>query len=311
MVADVGGTNTRIGLYDPREGTLRAVKSFTNRDYRGLEEVIDCWLAELAEPAPATCCIAVAAPLSGDQVAMVNIDWSFSRSGIARRFGIERACWINDFQANAYALPHLTTCQRVQLYPGRDGASGKLATVGPGTGLGGATLEWVAGQPHACACEPGHMGLAFATPEELELCRALEHAAGEIYAELLVSGPGLQRIYRALGRVRDQPADSGLAPADISGRALEGTDPLCRAALETFCALLGSICGDFVLANGAYGGLYLAGGIIPRMPDFLADSTFHRRFTRKGSMVDVLEAVPVNIVTAPHPGLLGAAHAPL
>ncbi len=311
MVADIGGTNTRLALFDPGTGALRCVKTYINREYLHLEDVIARWLADLDEPAPTACCLAVAAPLSTDHVAMVNMDWSFSRSEIARRFGMQQAGWLNDFQANAHALPHLSGEERRLLHPGRDGASGKLAVVGPGTGLGGATLEWAAGLPHACPCEPGHMGLACATPEERELFRRLAPSGGEIYAELLVSGPGLQRIYRGLGEVRDQQTDSTLSPADISGRALIEEDALCTASLATFCALLGSVCGDFVLANGAYGGLYLAGGIVPRMVDFLESSAFHRRFTHKGALAATLGDVPVHVVTAPHPGLLGAAYAPL
>ena len=311
MVADIGGTNTRIALFDPETETLRAVTTYINREYPHLEDVIARWLADLEEPAPIACCIAVAAPLSMDRITMVNMDWSFSRGKIAQRFGMQQAGWLNDFQANAHALPHLSGEERRLLHPGKDGASGKLATVGPGTGLGGATLEWAAGLPHACPCEPGHMGLAFATPEELELFRRLAPSGGEIYAELLVSGPGLQRIYRGLGEVRDLQTDHSLSPADISGRALKGTDTLCLASLETFCALLGSVCGDFVLANGAFGGLYLAGGIVPRMVDFLEGSAFHRRLTAKGAMAATLEDVPVHVVTAPQPGLIGAAYAPL
>ena len=311
MVADIGGTNTRIALFDPEASKLRAVRTYINRDYLQLEDVIARWLADLDEPAPTACCIAVAAPLSSDRVTMVNMDWSFSRSDIIRRFGMQQAGWVNDFQANAHALPHLSGEERRLLHPGRDGATGKLAVVGPGTGLGGATLEWAAGFPHACPCEPGHMGLAFATPEERELFRRLAPSDGEIYAELLVSGPGLQRIYRGLGEVRDQQTDSALSPEEISGRALRAEDTLCTASLETFCALLGSVCGDFVLANGAYGGVYLAGGIVPRMMDFLENSAFHRRLTHKGALAEPLGDVPVHVVTAPHPGLLGAAHAPL
>jgi len=229
---------------------------------------------------------------------------------MARRFGFTTLGWINDFQGIAYSLPHLGSADRQLLHGGHSEVQGKLATIGPGTGLGGATLEIVAGTPMARACEPGHMGLAMATTLELEIARLLQAQHGEIHAELLVSGPGLQRLYRVLAQIRGVTVDP-LTPADISSRALAGRDELCVLTLNTFCALLGSVCGDFVLAGGAYGGLYLAGGIIPRMVPFLRTSSFAPRFREKGAMGDLLADVPLYAITTAQPGLIGAAHAPL
>ncbi len=310
MVADVGGTNTRIALFDPATQEFHALSTFLNRDFARFEDVIDRWLQELNGPAPEFGCIAIAAPPGADRVAMVNIDWTFSCRDLAAQFDFKRLGWINDFEGNAYALPHLGDADRQALYLGRDGSAGKLATVGPGTGLGGATLEWVGGQPHACPCEPGHMGLSPATRLEVELFSRLLQDNGDIYAELLVSGPGLVRLYHSLGEINGT-ATLNLKPAEISRRALAGEDEQCAQALACFCGLLGSICGDFVLATGSYGGLYLAGGIIPRMIPFLEASSFHQRFRDKGAMEEHLMAVPIYAITTAQPGLIGAAHAPL
>ncbi len=310
MVADVGGTNTRLALYDPAAGELRALVAYENGDHQRFEDIITSWLQTLEEPPPTTCCIAVAAPPGGDRVTMVNINWSFSCRDVARRFGFIQLACINDFQSIAYALPHLGSADKELLHAGHPEAKGKLATMGPGTGLGGATLEIVAGTPLACACEPGHMGLAAANALELEIARLLLPRHGEIHAELLVSGPGLQCLYQALAQIRGETVDQ-LTPAEISSCALHGQDELCVLTLDTFCALLGSVCGDFVLAGGAYGGLYLAGGIIPRMIPFLRASNFVQRFREKGSLGDHLAAVPLYAITTAQPGLIGAAHAPL
>ena len=310
LVADVGGTNTRLALYDAAAGELRALVTYDNRDHQRLEDIIACWLQTLSEPPPTTCCIAVAAPPSDDRVTMVNINWSFSCRDLARRFGFTQLACINDFQGIAYALPHLGSADRELLHAGHPKAQGKLAAMGPGTGLGGATLEIVAGASVVCACEPGHMGLAAANTLELEIARLLLPRHGEIHAELLVSGPGLQRLYRALAQIRGETVNP-LAAAEISRLALHGQDELCVLTLNTFCALLGSACGDFALASGAYGGLYLAGGIIPRMIPFLQASHFGQRFREKGSMSDHLAAVPLYAITTAQPGLIGAAHAPL
>jgi glucokinase len=310
LVADIGGTNSRLALYDPAANELRSLHSFTNRDYGRFEDILDEWLQGLPETRPASACLAIAAPPFGDQVKMLNIDWSFSLGELARRFGFYRIRGINDFEGNAYALPHLGGRDLVTLRAGEPGDNATLATVGPGTGLGGATLRPGGGRPTASASEPGHMGLAPATPLELALFEYLQPRYGEVYAELLVSGPGLRRLYDALAAIRGEEA-SALSPEDISARAQSGQCELCSLALNTFCALLGSVCGDFVLANGAYGGLYLAGGFLPGMIGFLEASPFASRFSTKGKMAPHLGRVPLHVITCATLGLRGAAHAPL
>lgn len=310
LVADVGGTNCRLALFDPLANELRSLTTYINRDYGQFEDIIAAWLDALAEPRPTDCCLAVAAPPFDDRVTMLNIDWSFSRSELAERFGFSQLRCINDFEGNAYALPHLSDQNLTTLHRGNVTEGGKLAIVGPGTGLGGSTLSIVAGVPIACASEPGHMGLAAATELELELFRYLLPRYGEIYAELLVSGPGLRHLYQALAAIRGEEAQP-LTSKEISVRALAGECELSTLTLNTFCALLGSIAGDFVLANGAYSGLYLAGGIIPDMIPFVQASPFVWRFQAKGKMREHLALVPLYAINCETTGLLGAAHAPL
>jgi len=310
LVADVGGTNSRLALFDPLANELRALRTYVNRDHGQFEDIIAAWLDALNEPPPTDCCLAVAAPPFGDRVTMLNIDWSFSHRELVERFGFSRLRCINDFEGNAYALPHLSAHDLTTVHAGTITEGGKLATIGPGTGLGGSTLSMVGGVPLACASEPGHMGLAAATELELELFRYLQPEYGEIYGELLVSGPGLQRLYVSLAAIQGQDR-LPLSPEEISAKALAGECELCALTLNTFCALLGSISGDFVLANGAYGGLYLAGGFIHRMIGFLQASPFVRRFQEKGNMRVHLARVPLYVITSETTGLLGAAHAPL
>lgn len=310
LVADIGGTNSRLALYDPVTNELRSMRTYINRDYALFEDIVIDWLSALAEDRPVDCCLAVAAPPFGDRVTMLNIDWSFSLRELAARFGFIRLRGINDFEGNAYALPHLRARDLTVLHAGQVTAGGKLAVVGPGTGLGGATLSWMNGSPIANASEPGHMGLAPASELELELFRYLLPRHSDVYAELLVSGPGMQQLYQALGAIKGH-ATLPLSPAEISAKALARDCELCTLTLNTFCALLGSICGDYVLANGAYGGLYLAGGILPGVLAFLQQSTFVRRFQEKGKMREHLVHVPLYLITSNTTGLTGAAHAPL
>jgi glucokinase len=312
MVADVGGTNTRIALFDPAAGELRALTVFKNRDYQRFEDVISAWLGNLDEPAPQQCCIAVAAPPSRDLVKMSNMDWSFSCSELARRHGFRRLVRINDFESNAYALPHLGSEELTLLHRGEvTGPSPSLAVVGPGTGLGGGFLiRMPNGEHRAQACEPGHSGLSPVTELEMELFALLLSRHEYIYTELLVSGPGLLRLYQALAEIRGTAAPAS-EPAEISRRAVTGTEELSVLALNTFCGLLGSACGDFLLTTGSYGGLYLAGGILPGMTPFLSASPFLQRLQAKGAMRDQLARVPVQLIKGGYPGLIGAAHAPL
>ncbi len=310
MVADVGGTNTRLALFDEDSNEFQELAEFRNEDHQSLEHVIEHWLETLESDRPSRACIAAAAPPSGDRINMVNIGWSFSCRELAARFGLSEFAWLNDFQANAHSLPHLGAGDLEQVHAGAQTAHRALATVGPGTGLGGATLHWVGGIPIAGDSEPGHAGLSPGSDLELEIFKLLLPEYDNIYAELLVSGAGLARLYRAIATINGvQPAP--LDPPEVSSRALQGDDELCVISLKTFCALLGSACGDFVLSNGAYGGLFIAGGIVPRMVPFLRESDFLARFCNKGAMEPHLSAVPVHVITTGQPGLIGAAHAPL
>lgn len=309
LVADVGGTNTRLAIFDEQSQELRAVATYNNRDYNSFESVIAHWLARLESSPPLRACIAVAAPPSGDRVAMNNMDWSFSITDIARSFGFEQLRWINDFEANAYALPHLGDDDLVSIH--HRGTTGeRLATVGPGTGLGGATITRVKGNVHVASGEPGFMSLAPGSDYEMALFNLIRQDHPDLYAELLVSGPGLLRLYQRVCQLENTDAVVN-TPGEVSTKAIAGDNAQCRTALGVFCALLGEVCGNFVLANGAYGGLFLAGGILPRMIPFLKRSTFHQRFTGKGVMQQHLQAIPVHVITTPFPGLIGAAHASL
>lgn len=310
LVADIGGTNSRLALYDPVNAELRSRHDYLNSEHSRLEDIIDHWLQSLPEPKPREACLAVAAIPFDDQIVMFNTNWSFSCSELQSQFGFSQLRCINDFEGNAYALPHLRPEDTVTLHSGNAGASGKLATLGPGTGLGGSTFGLVAGMSVAHACEPGHMGLAPANALEIDLFSLLLKSHSDVYAELLLSGPGLKLLYHTIGQILDMPSEQ-LQPEEISARALAQDCALCSQTLNTFCGLLGSICGDFVLAQGAYGGVYLCGGILPRIIPILENSTFAQRFAAKGDMQDHLATVPLHVIISGNAGLLGAAQAPL
>ena len=314
VTADIGGTHTRLALYDPGRSEFRCQTTLENQRYASLEAALEDWIAQLPEPLPRHACLAVAALIRDDQVSMTNRNWSFSRAALARRFNFDRLRVINDFEAHAHALPWLTKEDLLMLQPGLPTADAagreRLAVIGPGTGLGGAILESGREGRHAVSCEPGHMNLAPGTPELLALWPELMQEHGRVHVELLLSGAGLARLYSALHR-RATGSGANLSPADVTRRATDGTDPLCRETVELFCSLLGDVCADFVLATGAWGGLFLAGGILPRVACLLQSSRFLGRFTDRGPLGTALSQLPINLILHPRPGLVGTAHAPL
>ena len=310
VIADIGGTNARIALFDEATGQYRKLEEYINSEHASLQHVLTTWLKSLDEPAPHRACIAAAAPPSGDQVCMTNAGWSFSLRELAQQFGFEELRCLNDFQANAYSLPYLGAPDRETIYAGAEDTKSDLAVMGPGTGLGGATLHRNFGQPVAHACEPGHAGLSPVNEFELEVFRLLLKQQPEIHAESVISGAGLVNLYSAVAQIHGQTIRT-LEPAEVSNRALEEGDEVAVETLNLFCALLGSACGDFVVSNGTYGGLFIAGGIIPRMIGFLRQSPFLQRLQTKGAMSERLTALPVHVIIANHPGLIGAANTPL
>jgi glucokinase len=302
LVADVGGTNVRLAMFDESSAQLSDVQTRNCAEYPNFADAVASYLNNVGAQ-PDSACFAVAAIIAGDWVDMTNTDWQFSCHELEQQFGFSPLVLINDFEAIAYALPKLAATQLVSLTPELKFAEHNLIAIGPGTGLGGALLRQ---HSEVVACEPGHAGLSPATELELELFGILQAEVGEVYAELLLSGPGLQRLYRALAQLKGYDPEP-LQPQQISERAVAGTDPLCVQTLDTFCALLGSAAGNFALSSGCYGGCYLAGGILPRLVEYLQQSDFHQRFVDKGAMRATLEQVAIAVVVEPYPGLLGAA----
>ena len=306
LVADVGGTNVRLALFDENIGKLSDLQTRNCSEYPNFADAISSYL-ETVKAKPERACFAIAAIINGDWVEMTNAPWQFSCSALANQFGLQSLALINDFEAIARSLPNLAAAQLVSLTPALSFQDYDLIAIGPGTGLGGALLRK---NQEVVACEPGHAGLSPATELELELFRVLQKEAGEVYSELLLSGPGLERLYRALAQLNGVKAES-LAAHQISERAVAATDPQCQQALDTFCALLGSAAGNFAVSSGCYGGCYLSGGILPRFVDYLQQSSFRQRFANKGAMRATLEQVAIAVIVEPNPGLLGAASYPL
>ena len=307
LVADIGGTNARLGLVTTEGNEVFGIERMSNKDYPRLLDVINDYLGKaqcIVQPRKA--CFAVASPVAGDAIRFTNNSWSFSIAELKGHLGLDFLKVINDFEAVARSIPYLGEREVFQVGEGKGLAHHPIAVLGPGTGLGMAAL--IPAHPKAIplATEGGHA--SFAALDEFEdfMLRRLREKIGFVSNEDLLSGNGLVNIFESVCAFH-QSARAPLDAATISEQAVHGKDPLCQEALERFCAILGAVAGDYALQVGAQGGVYIAGGIVPRFPEFVAKSRFRERFLRKGRFEGYLAAIPTYLVVAPQPGLIGAA----
>ncbi|MFC2303565.1 glucokinase [Cardiobacterium hominis] len=304
LLADIGGTNARFALSD---GTrLFAIQTLPTADYPTLQDAIRAYLQAQSETV-AQAAIAIANPVTGDHIQMTNHHWSFSIAAMRHELRLEKLRVINDFTAQALAIPRLTATEKRAVRAGEAVAGTPIAVLGPGTGLGVSGLipngdRWI-----ALASEGGHVSFAPRDDAELAIWQYARIQYGHVSAERLINGAGLSLIDSALANAENDV--SNRSPAEITAAALAG-EARARATLYHFSAFLATVAADLVLTLGARGGVYLCGGILPRVADyFINQSPFNARFTDKGRFAAYLDAVPVWLVTAENPGLLGAAEA--
>ena len=308
LVADIGGTNTRFALADA-QGRLHAPLTLATRRFDSLADAARSYL-ESTGARPREGCIAVAGPVSGDAVRLTNHRWEFSIAALREGLGLQRLRVINDFEAIALALPALAADELLQIGGGEPVRGSPMAVLGPGTGLGVAQLIATRGGFQPVSTEGGHASIGPCDEAELQILATLMRNGQHLCREALLSGPGIERIYWALCLAAGS-AYHGYSAAEIQAHAAAGSDATCRAALEHFCAFLGTAAGDQALCCGAQGGVFIAGGIVPRFTEFLRHSRFRERFEAKGPMREYVSAIPVFVITRENPGMLGAARADL
>lgn len=300
LVADIGATNARFalarGLELPGEAAV-----LRTADWASAEALVRAALAEL-DGAPSSACLAIAGPVRGGHGAITNGVLAFDAAELTSRLGFP-VTLVNDFHALAAALPHLRDLRPLG---GSAGGSGVRAVLGPGSGLGMGILIPRDGGWQVLASEGGHADMAPASPLELELLGLLQSELGHVCWESVLSGPGLVRLYRAVCLLWGaKPQD--LDPAAVTRLGIDAADPVCHQTLEVFCGLLGSAAGNLAITVCAHGGVYLGGGILPRMADFVAGSPLRRRFEERGAMTAMAREIPLYLILDPHPGLTGAA----
>ena len=308
LIADIGGTNARFDLI--RENSLepRFIVNLSVDDFESIDLAIQAYLAQVDAVTPARFCIAIACPTHHDTIKMTNNGWVFSKEALCKQFSLERLDVINDYAAMAFAAAHLTADQCIQVGGGESLDAFPIAVLGAGTGLGVSGLVRSAGRAMPIVCEGGHVDFAPTTEQEIDILRWLMRHYDHVSAERLVSGMGIQNIYQALADIRGETVER-LSPASISQRAFEHNDALARDTLEQFCQIYGSVAGNLALSYGAQGGVFVTGGIVPKMLKFFVESDFRKRFEAKGRFEDYLASIPTFVMTSEQPGLLGAAAA--
>jgi glucokinase len=308
LLGDIGGTNARFALQQAPGGTPQHVRRYATDECPTLVDAVRRYLAEEGIPGVALAAIGIANPVTGDRIRMTNHPWTFSIEETRATLGLERFVVVNDFHALALSLPMLAAGDLVQVGGQAPEAGEPLALIGPGTGLGVSGLVFTPGGHAEVALdgEGGHVTLCAADEDEERVIRRLRERFGHVSAERVLSGQGLENLYEALSG-GGAPA---MAAADVTAHALDGSDATCARAVEMFCAMLGSVAGNLVLTLGARGGLYVGGGIVPRLGEAFHRSAFRARFEEKGRMSAYLRPIPAYVITAQtSPALVGAARA--
>ena len=310
LVGDVGGTHARFGVVGARGEGVTQIREFACDDHGSLESVIDSYLRGTPVAPPAACAIAIATAVTGDQVSMTNRDWSFSIESLRQRLGVDPLLVLNDFTALALALPTLSREELEPVGAGTATAGEALALLGPGTGLGVGCLVPAGDGVLPLASEGGHVTLSAGNEREDRLIAALRREFGHPSAERALSGSGLVNLY-GFACAEANRAPLPLLPADVSARALAGSDEACSEAVELFFALLGGVAGNLALTLGARGGVYIGGGIVARLGDWIHRSQFRSRFDSKGRLQAYLSSIPVWLIRPSSPPALRGANAAL
>lgn len=317
LAGDVGGTKTLLGLFERSRTGPRLVReaSFPSASYTSLEEILTEFLAGSRVRIDASA-FGVAGPIVGRRSQVVNLPWPVDGERLARKLDVAVAQPINDLEATAWGIPGLTRRQTVSLTPGLRPRPGNAALIAAGTGLGMALLHWDGTRHRPSASEGGHQGFGPRDDLEIELLRDLRREHGRVSLERVVSGPGISAIYRFLvgsGRVRETRRMARLVEgaadpnAAIARAGLDGSNAAARRTLDLLISAYGAAAGDLALVANAVAGVWVGGGIAPKILARLGPGGFMRSFRAKGRLTPMVERIPVRVILEPRTALLGAA----
>jgi glucokinase len=312
LVADIGGSNARFGWMAATGDAVMHVRKLPVGEFATPTLAVQTYLRELeremgaAYLAPRRAAFAVATAVGGDRVDLTNSRWSFSRAAVKSELDLDEFVVLNDFEALAFSLPALKPSQLRAHRGVMPSATGTLAVIGPGTGLGVAGLVQTSHGWTVVPGEGGHASLSAADDFESELVKRVRREFPHVSAERFLSGIGLPTLFRAVTDVSGKKA-APFTAEEIVDHGIARTDALCEQTIDVFCALLGSFAGNVALTLGARGGVYIGGGIVPRFGDRFFESRFRERFEAKGRFQPYLAAIPTALITDTLAALSGAA----
>lgn len=307
IVGDIGGTSARFGCIDLENFSMHSIQVYSCRHYRNLSDVLLTYQAEHSLQTIKRICIAIACPVDGDWVEMTNLDWKFSIQQVKQALGLTQLLMMNDFTAAIMSLNEIAISEKVQVGTGQVDKTKPAVLLGAGTGLGLAFLIPTEGQHFIpLPSEGGHASWAAQTEQEWFIHQYIRREYGHVSVERLLSGSGLETIYRALSAYFQEPL-SELSACEITERAMSGESALARAAVDQFFASLGCFAGNLAITANAFGGVYIAGGIVPKLMPLIFKSDFRRRFEAKGRCQKFNRKIATYVITNPYPGLLGSA----
>jgi len=315
LAGDIGGTTTRLAFFRDAGNGLETVAAghYASSEHGSLAAIVRAFVAEHGL-APERVCLGIAGPVCEGRVLTPNLPWLVDAGELAGLLGLAQVALINDLQANAWGIPLLDEEDFAVLNPGRPDPAGPIAVISAGTGLGESMAVWDGTAHRPLPTEGGHADFAPRNELETELLLYLRAEFGRVSYERVLSGPGLGNIYRFLRGSRNFPENpavvaemgQGDAAAAIARAALAGSCPLCGQALDLFVSLYGAEAGNLALRTLATGGVYVGGGIAPKIIDRLKGPAFMLAFTAKGRLSPLLETIPVRVILNDRTALLGA-----
>lgn len=314
LIGDIGGTNARFALADNTEPGFARELTLQCADFESAEAAIKHYLASVDATSPDAICLAAAGPVVDDKIRVTNNHWTLATDELVREFATKSVRLLNDFHAIAYCIPFLGAedCMPIDLPSPRplSDSDYSVAILGPGTGLGAVGLRKHGDLLIPIAGEASHGGFAPETKVQLDVLSALRERFDRVSTERVLSGSGLENIYWALGQIHGDKLPK-LSAAEIFAKAGDNSDPHAAESVALFFEILGQVAGDLALTLGAEDGVYIAGGIVKRYPELLANSRFRSGFEGKGVHRSLMERIPTQLILHEQPGLLGASYVAL
>lgn len=306
LIADIGGTNARFAIIDDGSFTPKYERTLACAEYVSLTDAVRAYLDDVSCEIPESASLAIATPVVDDRIVMTNHVWDLSVKETRKALSLKSLKVLNDYTALALALPYLSKHDYYQIGGGKSVKNQPMAVIGPGTGLGVSGTIFVGENWQPLQGEGGHVSYGPLNDRESDVFEIIRKRYDHVSAETLVSGPGLVLLYESIARC-DGVECEPLSPEQVTYEALNGTNQSAREAVSMFCGILGVMAGNLALTLGARGGVFIGGGIVPKLGDFFEASYFRACFENNARFKHYLSEIPTSVISAKYPALIGAA----